>query len=74
MVLYYSQLTVLNSEFILFRVFDIAKPNPIRWADRKLTGGLGIMLDDILAGIMALVAWLMIVASILMFYPNSYGV
>ena len=59
--------------FVLFRVFDIAKPNPIRWADRKLTGGLGIMLDDILAGIMALVAWLMIVASILMFYPNTYG-
>lgn len=59
--------------FILFRFFDIAKPNPIRWADRKLTGGLGIMLDDILAGIMALVAWLMIVASIVTFYPSSYG-
>ncbi|PNK60864.1 phosphatidylglycerophosphatase A [Psychrobacter sp. FDAARGOS_221] len=57
--------------FVLFRLFDIAKPSPIKWADEKLSGGLGIMLDDILAGIMALVAWLMIVASILMFYPNS---
>ena len=55
--------------FVLFRIFDIAKPNPVKWADEKLTGGLGIMVDDILAGIMALVAWLMIVAAALMFYP-----
>lgn len=55
--------------FILFRFFDIAKPNPVKWADSKLSGGLGIMMDDILAGIMALVAWLMIVASVEMFYP-----
>ena len=59
--------------FVLFRFFDIAKPNPVKWADRKLSGGLGIMMDDILAGIMALVAWLMIVACILTFYPGKYG-
>jgi len=40
--------------FVLFRLFDIWKPWPIRWADRRITGGLGIMLDDILAGIYAL--------------------
>ncbi|WP_019672035.1 phosphatidylglycerophosphatase A family protein [Psychrobacter lutiphocae] len=57
--------------FILFRIFDIAKPNPIKWADEKLTGGLGIMMDDILAGIISLVAWMMIVASIVMFYPAA---
>lgn len=56
--------------FALFRFFDIAKPNPVKWADEKLTGGLGIMVDDLLAGIMALVAWLMIVATLLMFYPG----
>jgi phosphatidylglycerophosphatase A len=39
--------------FALFRVFDILKPFPIRWIDKKVPGGLGIMLDDILAGIFA---------------------
>jgi len=39
--------------FILFRVFDIVKPWPIRWIDRQVHGGLGIMLDDILAGVFA---------------------
>lgn len=40
--------------FVLFRVFDIWKPWPIGWADRQVKGGLGVMLDDILAGAMAL--------------------
>ena len=40
--------------FLLFRLFDIWKPWPIGWADSKVSGGLGIMLDDILAGFMAL--------------------
>lgn len=39
--------------FALFRVLDIAKPWPIRWADEKVEGGLGIMLDDVIAGILA---------------------
>jgi phosphatidylglycerophosphatase A len=39
--------------FVLFRVFDILKPWPIKWADARIGGGLGIMLDDVLAGIMA---------------------
>lgn len=39
--------------FVLFRLFDIAKPFPIGWADRRVSGGFGIMLDDIIAGIMA---------------------
>lgn len=41
--------------FVLFRVFDILKPWPIRWLDAKVSGGLGVMLDDALA---ALFAWL----------------
>ncbi|HEY4731739.1 MAG TPA: phosphatidylglycerophosphatase A [Gammaproteobacteria bacterium] len=40
--------------FILFRLFDIWKPWPIRIIDKKLSGGIGIMLDDIVAGILAL--------------------
>jgi phosphatidylglycerophosphatase A len=39
--------------FILFRLFDIWKPWPIRVLDRRLSGGLGIMFDDVVAGIFA---------------------
>lgn len=41
--------------FVLFRFFDILKPWPIRMIDRRVAGGLGIMLDDVLAGIYALI-------------------
>lgn len=40
--------------FVLFRFFDIIKPWPIGWVDKKVAGGFGIMLDDLLAGLMAL--------------------
>jgi phosphatidylglycerophosphatase A len=39
--------------FLLFRFFDILKPFPIRWADRRIPGGLGVVVDDVLAGIFA---------------------
>jgi phosphatidylglycerophosphatase A len=39
--------------FALFRLFDIWKPWPVGWADRKVHGGLGVMLDDVLAGLLA---------------------
>ena len=42
--------------FLLFRLFDIWKPWPVRVADEKLAGGLGIMLDDVFAGVYALAA------------------
>ncbi|CAM3856567.1 phosphatidylglycerophosphatase A family protein [Rheinheimera salexigens] len=42
--------------FLLFRLFDIAKPWPIRWFDKTVHGGLGIMLDDVVAGIAACVS------------------
>lgn len=48
--------------FILFRFFDIIKPPPIGWADKKVAGGLGIMLDDIIAGIMAAIIWIVVLA------------
>lgn len=40
--------------FVLFRVFDIAKPWPINWVDKRVSGGLGIMVDDIIAALFAL--------------------
>lgn len=39
--------------FLLFRLFDIWKPQPIRWIDQRVQGGLGIMLDDVIAAIPA---------------------
>ncbi|MDO5769623.1 MAG: phosphatidylglycerophosphatase A [Psychrobacter sp.] len=44
----------LLAAFVWFRFFDIIKPFPISWADKKVAGGLGIMLDDLIAGVMAL--------------------
>jgi len=44
--------------FVLFRIFDILKPWPIREADHSLRGGLGIMLDDVIAGVFAAVIML----------------
>ena len=41
--------------FVLFRFFDIVKPWPIRWLDANVDGGFGIMIDDVLAAIMALI-------------------
>lgn len=40
--------------FVLFRVFDIWKPLGIRWIDRNIHGGIGVMLDDVLAGVYAM--------------------
>ena len=42
--------------FVAFRVFDIVKPWPVSLADRRVGGGLGIMLDDVLAGALACAA------------------
>lgn len=46
-------LPVVVAGFVLFRLFDIWKPWPIRALERKVGGGLGVMLDDLVAGILA---------------------
>lgn len=46
-------LWALLAGFALFRLFDIAKPPPIRWVDRRVEGGLGVVADDLLAGVLA---------------------
>ncbi len=39
--------------FLLFRFFDILKPWPVSWCDKKIEGGLGVMVDDLAAGVYA---------------------
>jgi phosphatidylglycerophosphatase A len=48
-----ASLASILAGFALFRVFDILKPWPICWCDRHVAGGLGIVLDDLLAGALA---------------------
>ena len=62
LVLYFipPQLVWQVSAFLLFRVFDIFKPPPIRRLDRKIQNGFGVMLDDIVAAfytLLCLAAW-----------------
>jgi phosphatidylglycerophosphatase A len=47
--------TWMLAGFVLFRLFDIWKPWPVSWADEEIGGGLGVMLDDVVAGIYALI-------------------
>lgn len=42
--------------FLLFRIFDIFKPFPVSWFDQRIHGGIGIMMDDVAAGIYALIS------------------
>jgi phosphatidylglycerophosphatase A len=50
--------------FVLFRIFDVLKPYPVSWFDTHLHGGIGIMMDDVMAGLYALIClqliWLVI--------------
>jgi len=49
----FSAIALLVTGFVAFRCFDITKPGPVGWAERRFQGGLGVMLDDALAGLMA---------------------
>lgn len=51
--------------FVLFRFFDILKPFPVSAADRKIGGGLGVMVDDVVAGLYALLS-----AHLILFFLN----
>ena len=53
----------IGAGFVLFRLFDIFKPWPVSWADRRVGGGLGVMLDDVIAG-----AYAAIVLTLLMLW------
>jgi len=47
----YAEVLAIVLSFAAFRLFDIWKPSTIGWIDREVKGGLGVMLDDVLAGI-----------------------
>lgn len=51
----YIMLPAYVAGFILFRIFDILKPWPIRWCDKNIKGSFGVMFDDILAAIFAII-------------------
>ena len=53
--------------FVLFRFFDVLKPWPISWADRHIGGAMGVMVDDVLAGIAGLA-----VLYVLILYAKPY--
>jgi phosphatidylglycerophosphatase A len=44
---------IVSAGFVLFRLFDVWKPWPIRWLDRRVKGGFGVMIDDVIAGVFA---------------------
>jgi phosphatidylglycerophosphatase A len=48
--------TVALLGFLFFRLFDIVKPPPANWFDRRLKNGYGVVLDDVVAGIYAALA------------------
>ena len=45
----------MTAAFVLFRIFDIAKPWPVRSSENWLPAGFGVMLDDALAGLWAMI-------------------
>jgi len=55
--------------FVLFRLFDVLKPWPIGMADKRVSGGFGIMVDDVIAGLFAAIAMQVIIVLL-----NMYGV
>ena len=55
-----------TAAFLLFRIFDIVKPPPVSWADRRFKGGFGVMFDDIVAAGYALLA--------LAIFVNVFGI
>jgi phosphatidylglycerophosphatase A len=63
LVLFFTPATLVwqTVAFVLFRFFDIVKPPPIRWADSRVKGGFGVMLDDILAAGYAVLALALLV-------------
>ena len=52
-------LVIILPSFVLFRFFDIVKPYPINLIDKKLKNGLGVVMDDLIAGLFSLlIVWI----------------
>lgn len=56
-----SSLMLQGVAFLLFRIFDIWKPYPIRLVEAKVKGGMGVMVDDLMAGAYAYVAFVLFI-------------
>lgn len=66
----FGPLTLLAS-FLAFRFFDIVKPWPVSWADRAAGGGLGVMLDDLLAALYAAATVALLAQGIATWWPEA---
>jgi phosphatidylglycerophosphatase A len=60
-----DQWLLLVVGFVIFRFFDIAKPPPVRQIDQKVGGGLGVVLDDVGAGIYGCILMVLIARFVL---------
>ena len=57
------ELSVMIMGFIIFRVFDIVKPPPVRWIEKRFSNGFGVVMDDVMAGVYAnVVLWVFEIA------------
>ena len=68
----YSDLIIAFIAFVLFRLFDIIKPGIIGKIDRHTEGGMGIMLDDVVAGLFAGLTFVVISPFFLLLYKIFY--
>ena len=59
-----SLLLLYFAAFVAFRFFDILKPGPIKWVDKNVSGGFGILIYDILAGLMAGVVLIVFISAL----------
>ncbi len=62
----------LLAAFVIFRFFDIIKPWPISWADKHVSGGLGVMLDDTLAAVCTI--FILVVTEYYLYYSFGFSI
>ena len=68
-----SLLLLYFAAFVAFRFFDILKPFPIKWVDKNVNGGFGILIDDVLAGLMSALTLMIIGCFVLSFLGVAIG-
>ena len=64
---YYFSAPIAAVAFVAFRIFDIWKPWPVNYADKNFSGGYGIMFDDVIAGMYALIVTSVLTTVMVMF-------
>ncbi len=70
---FFSVLVGVVTGFVLFRLFDIWKPGAVRWAERRFDGGSGVMADDLVAGVYAALALIVLELAVAVLSPASGG-